>query len=84
MLCSDDANISIIARPWHYLTTLIPYYLVNAQQPNFQPTITLSKLLAVKSWLESKCSAFLSFQVLNARWDDGVCGTGSGGERGYP
>jgi len=65
----DDASVSIIARPWHCLITLIPYYLVNAQNPNFQPAITMSKLLAVKSWLESKCSAFMDFQVLNARWD---------------
>ncbi len=65
----NDAGTNIIAKPWHTLITLIPYYLVNAENPNFQPAITLSKLQAVKSWLQSKCSPFLSFQVLNARWD---------------
>ncbi|MBX3257544.1 MAG: hypothetical protein KF862_25685 [Chitinophagaceae bacterium] len=65
----DDAGITIAAKPGHCLITLIPYYLANAENPNFQPAITLSKLMAVKSWLEGKCSAFLHFQVLNTRWD---------------
>ncbi|NII27607.1 hypothetical protein HB364_21170 [Pseudoflavitalea sp. X16] len=65
----DDASVSIVARPAHTLISLIPYYLVNAQNPNFQPAIPMSKLSAVKSYIESKTSAFLQFQVLNARWD---------------
>jgi len=65
----DNASTTIIARPAHTLVSLIPYYLVNAQNPNFQPAIPLSKLSEVKTWLQAKMSPFLQFQVLNARWD---------------
>lgn len=65
----DEASVSIVAKPAHTLISLIPYYLVNAQNPNFQPAIPLSKLSAVKSYVQSKTSSFLQFQVLNARWD---------------
>lgn len=65
----DEATVSLTAQPGHCLITLVPYYLVNPENPNLQPAVPLSVLMEVKAWLESRSSPFLRFQVLNTRWD---------------
>lgn len=66
----DDSTSTIVAKPTHTLISLIPNYIVNIANANFQPAISISKLLAVKSYLQAKTSAFQQLQILNAHWDE--------------
>ncbi|OLY94237.1 hypothetical protein SAMN05444008_105191 [Cnuella takakiae] len=65
----DEESTTLLARPAHTVISVIPFYVVNEQSPNFQPAITLSKLKAIEDWLRQKSSPFLQFQVVNAFWD---------------
>ena len=57
------------ARPAHTLISLLPNYKVNPSNPNFQPAISISKLVEIKTHLTRKTSVFNQLQVVNTSWD---------------
>lgn len=64
-----DTSSQIYAKPARTLLVLLPHYRLNLESVNFQPAITMAKLLEIKKFLESKTSPFNRLQVLNANWD---------------
>ncbi len=65
-----ESNATITAKPGNVVVSLIPFYIINTINTNFQPAIPMSKLLAIKSHLQHKTSAFLKIQVFNPFWDE--------------
>ena len=57
------------ARSAHTLISLLPHYKVNPSNPNFQPAISISKLVEIKEYLGKKTSVFNQLQVVNTSWD---------------
>jgi hypothetical protein len=66
----DNATSTIVAKPAHTLISLIPHYIINTASVNFQPAISMSKLLAVEAYLQTKTSAFQELQIFNSHWDE--------------
>ncbi len=66
----ESATAQIFAKPTNTVISLIPHFIVDSSNANFQPAIALSKLLEVKSYLLKKTSAFNKLQVLNSQWDE--------------
>lgn len=57
------------ARSAHTLISLLPHYKVNPSNPNFQPAISISNLVEIKTYLSKKTSVFNQLQVVNTSWD---------------
>jgi hypothetical protein len=66
---ADEASGTLIAKPGHVILSVIPYYRINRQNPNFQPAVPLSKLQEILSFVKQKSSPFIRYQVLNTAWD---------------
>jgi hypothetical protein len=65
----NQVSEKIGARSAHTLISLLPYYKVNLSNPNFQPAISISKLVEIKAYLSKKTSVFNQLQVVNTSWD---------------
>ena len=65
----NEANMQISAKATHTLIALLPHYSVNMENVNFQPAIPMSKLVEIKTYLQSKTTPFNQLQVLNTNWD---------------
>lgn len=65
----NETSEKIGARPANTLISLLPHYKINPSNPNFQPAISISKLIEIKALLSKKTSAFNQLQVVNTHWD---------------
>jgi len=65
----DQTSGKIGAVSAHTIISLLPMYKVNPANPNFQPAISISKLVEIESYLGKKTSAFNQLQVVNTSWD---------------
>lgn len=65
----NEVKDKIPAKSAHTLISLLPHYKVNPGNANFQPAISISKLVEIKTYLQSKTSAFNQLQVVNTNWD---------------
>lgn len=66
----DQTSGKIGAVSAHTLISLLPMYKVNPANPNFQPAISISKLVEIETYLSKKTSAFNKVQVVNTSWDN--------------
>lgn len=65
----NESMGKIGAIPSNTLISLLPHYKVNPANPNFQPAISISKLVEIKNYLSRKTSVFNQLQVVNTSWD---------------
>lgn len=65
----NEMNEKIIARSSYTLISLLPHYKINPENANFQPAISISKLVEIKTYLQNKTTAFNRLQVVNTNWD---------------
>jgi hypothetical protein len=65
----NETSEKIGARPANTLISLLPHYKINPSNPNFQPAISISKLIEIKAHLSKKTSPFNQLQVVNTHWD---------------
>ena len=65
----NPSTEKIGAVPANTLISLLPHYMVNPANPNFQPAISISKLVEIRNYLSKKTSVFNQLQVVNTNWD---------------
>jgi hypothetical protein len=65
----NEVNEKIHARSSSTLISVLPHFRVNPENANFQPSLSISKLIDVKAYLQNKTSAFNKLQVVNTSWD---------------
>lgn len=67
--CYSDTSMKVYAKAGHTLLVLLPHYRLNMKSINFQPAITMAKLIEIKNYLETKTGPFNRLQVVNTNWD---------------
>lgn len=66
----DHIDAHILAKSTNTIICLLPHFRVNADNPNFQPAIPMSKLVEIKSYLQTKTTPFNKLQILNTQYDE--------------
>lgn len=66
----DVASSHILAKSANTIICLLPHFRVNNDNVNFQPAIQMSKLVEIKSYLQSKTTPFNQLQILNTQYDE--------------
>lgn len=64
-----DTSMKVYARAGHTLLVLLPHYRLDMESVNFQPAITMAKLVEIQNYLETKTGPFNRLQVVNTNWD---------------
>ncbi|MBP6624033.1 MAG: hypothetical protein KA198_02610 [Chitinophagaceae bacterium] len=67
----DLSTGELFAKAGNTLLLVIPYQKLNMAAPNFQPSLSLSVLRNIRSFLQNQTSAFNLISVMNVKWD--VC-----------